>query len=238
MTAKLPLLLSVPHAGTKTPPEVSRLCRLTKRQIIEDGDEHAAAIYWPLAARVQALLTTDIARAIIDLNRAEDDRRADGVVKTHTCWNIPVYRRPLPELLAQKLLSNHYRPYHKRLRRLAAQPGLRLAIDCHTMVAEGPPISPDPGRTRPMVCLSDGEGACPRPWIEAMAACLAEAFDGDVKINAPFKGGFITRQRYGDLPWMQLELSRSERLSNEQKRQGVLQALESWCVTFAAGEHG
>lgn len=229
MTVKLPLLLSVPHAGSKIPPEVAHLCRLSKRQIIEDGDEQAAEIYWPLASRVQAFITTDIGRAIVDLNRAEDDRRADGVVKTQTCWNQAVYRRPLPQLLAQKLLNNHYRPYHKRLQKLMQQPGLKLAVDCHTMVAEGPPISPDPGQTRPMVCLSDGEGRCPREWLETLAELLAAEFDGDVKINDPFKGGYITRRHSHVLPWMQLELSRSRRISIEEKRSGVLRALELWC---------
>ena len=91
---KLPLLLSLPHAGLRVPDEVAHLCTLTEREIAEDGDEGAAAIY-DLAGDVDAFVTTDVARAIVDLNRAVDDRRRDGVVKTHTCWDVPIYREPL-----------------------------------------------------------------------------------------------------------------------------------------------
>lgn len=79
---KLPLLLSVPHAGLRVPPEVTDICILSKDDIVKDGDEHAAAIYCPLEQYVNAFVTIDIARAIVDLNRAEDDFRKDGVIKT------------------------------------------------------------------------------------------------------------------------------------------------------------
>ena len=88
---KLPLLVSVPHAGIRVPEEAEPYCILTSEQIVEDGDVGAAEIY-TLEPEVEAYVTTQIARAIVDLNRAEDDRRADGVVKTHTCWNIQFYR--------------------------------------------------------------------------------------------------------------------------------------------------
>ena len=38
----LPLLLSVPHAGLTVPSQVENLCLLTKKEIVEDGDEGAA----------------------------------------------------------------------------------------------------------------------------------------------------------------------------------------------------
>ncbi|MBL7144710.1 MAG: hypothetical protein ISS76_10795 [Phycisphaerae bacterium] len=38
-----------------------------------------------------AYITTDIARAIVDMNRAEHDRGQDGIVKTHTCYNAREY---------------------------------------------------------------------------------------------------------------------------------------------------
>ena len=140
---KLPLLLSVPHAGLDVPDDLRDLCILTDRQILEDSDEGAAEIY-DLADEAEAFVTTPVARAIVDLNRAEDDRRADGVVKTHTCWDVPVYRRPLDEDTAASLLDRYYRPYHRRLTELSTS-GVFAGVDCHTMAASGPPIGPDPG---------------------------------------------------------------------------------------------
>lgn len=221
----LPILISNPHAGWRVPPEVEDTCILTEREILEDGDEGARELY-AIEDEVQAYLTTDIARAVVDLNRAVDDRRADGIVKTHTCWQVPVYREPLSEDVVSDLLDKYYHPYHRRLTELASE--VKLAIDCHTMAAKGPPIGPDPDVERPAICLSNGEGTCPEEWIFSLADCLRRGIDGEVRINDPFKGGFITRSHASELPWIQLEFSRAPFLTNQEKRARLLEALEVW----------
>lgn len=227
----LPLLLSVPHAGLAVPPEVADRCLLTPAQIADDGDGGAAAIYGPLQPAVAAFVTTDVARAVVDCNRAPDDRRADGVVKTHTCWDVPVWREPLPDDTVAALLRDHHAPYHARLRALAAAGDVVLGIDCHTMAATAPPVAPDSGAERPLVCLSNGDPAAPTcspAWFEALAACLESAFGEPVSRNAPFRGGYIVRSHAGELPWIQLELSRTERLDHNAKRAAILAALTAW----------
>ena len=221
----LPILISNPHAGTVIPPEVKSLCILTEQQIFEDGDEGAREIY-DIESEVSAYLTTEIARAVVDLNRSVDDRRADGVVKTHTCWQVPVYRQPLPEPVIADLLDRYYHPYHQRLTELAGK--AMVGIDCHTMAAKGPPIGPDPGMERPAICLSNADGTCPQPWIESLAKCLTETFAQRVTINDPFRGGYITRTHAAELPWIQFEFSRAPFLENSRKRALLLEALESW----------
>jgi formiminoglutamase len=225
---KLPLLISVPHAGLRIPPEVEPYCSLSVDEIIRDGDEQAAAIY-DIRQRVEAFLTTDVARAVVDLNRAEGDRRKDGVVKTHTCWDVPVYRSFPPDDVIEELLGKYHRPYHGRLGELA-QTGVRLGVDCHTMAAVGPPVGPDPGAERPRVCLSNAEGTCPRPWIESMAAVFEESFGAPASINEPFRGGYIIRRHSTEMPWLQLELSRAAFATPEEKRKSLLAALASWCA--------
>jgi formiminoglutamase len=222
----LPFLLSVPHAGLRIPGEVKALCILSKDDIVKDGDEGAAEIYLPLADRVTALVTTDIARAVVDMNRAEDDRRKDGVVKTHTCWDVPVYREPLTEKLTEILLERYHRPYHRDLDRLAEK--VIAGIDCHTMAAIGPPVGPDPGIDRPAACISNGDGTCPDAWMASLSLILAEELNAAVAINTPFKGGYIIRRHAGKIPWIQLELSRSSFLSDAEKGRRVTRALERW----------
>ena len=224
---KLPLLLSVPHAGLRVPSEAEPYCILTPQQIVEDGDEGAADIY-ALEPEVAAYLTTDVARAIVDLNRADDDRGADGVVKTHTCWSIPVYREFPPEEVVETLLARHYRPYHARLRDLAGR-DVRLGLDCHTMLAKGPPVGPDPGGERPWVCFSSADGTCPEEWIASLRAGFEKFFAGPVWVNKPFKGGYITRSHAAELPWVQLEISRGDFMRNAEKRELVVAALRYWC---------
>ena len=223
----LPLLLSVPHAGLVIPPVVHDLCILSKNEIIEDGDEGAAEVYLPLQDEVFTLVTTVVARAIVDMNRAEDDRRKDGVIKTHTCWDVQIYREPPSEAIITELMEIFYQPYHASLTRYATH--VRCGIDCHTMAAQGPPVGPDTGEERPAICISDADGTCPRDWIASLADCLKKVFEKDVSINHPFKGGYIIRSHATELPWIQLELSRAPFFTNEEKGFRVLEALKDWC---------
>jgi N-formylglutamate amidohydrolase len=227
---RLPLLVSVPHAGLAVPAALAPYCRLTPREIAEDGDEGAAEIY-AFPDRVARHVTTDVARAILDMNRAEDDRGRDGVVKTHTCWDVPVYEPFPPEDLVQWLLAEHHRPYHAALS--DDDPGLVLGVDCHTMAAHGPPVGPDPGAERPAACLSNGDGTCPDEWLAAMARHLERALGRPVTLNDPFRGGHIVRRHASERPWMQLELSRAPFLEPAEKRRAVLAALQGWCGEVA-----
>ena len=227
----LPILISVPHAGLRIPHEIGDTCCLTSSEIAEDGDEGAAEIY-AVESDVAHFVTTDIARAIIDLNRSKDDRRKDGVVKTHTCWDVVVYSRFPSEDLIETLLAAYYDPYHERLTQLADR-AIRLAVDCHTMAAIGPPVAPDPGIERPWVCLSNADGTCPQNWLDGLKNCFEAQFGPHVSVNDPFKGGYITRTHAVEMPWIQLELSRAPFLTNAEKRERVLRALTAW-VTPAA----
>ncbi len=224
---KLPILLSVPHAGLSVPPEARAYCRLTHDEIVADGDEGAAEIY-ALQDDVAQFATSDVARAIVDLNRAEDDFRPDGVIKTHTCWNVPVYD-PFPaQPVITELLSKYYRPYHQRLS--VPDAAVKLSIDCHTMAAIGPPIGPGAGLPRPAVCLGDVDGkTIPAVWMRALARHFEDAFELEVTINDPFSGGFITRHHGQHGPWVQLELSRGPFMSSQEKKARVLQALTAFC---------
>lgn len=231
----LPLLVSVPHAGLRVPDEVRNLCVLTPAEIAADGDEQAAEIYLGLEAEVVAFATTDVARAIVDVNRPEDDRSPDGVVKTRTCLDAPVYD-PFPsEEVVRQLLDRYHRPYHDRLRALARSCGAILGLDCHTMLETGPPMGPLPGRRRPEVCVSNLDGAsCPDDVLDVLAGCLGESLDVEVARNFPFRGGHITRAHAAELGWVQLELSRGPFRSVEEKGAGVRRALRRFCERMAA----
>jgi formiminoglutamase len=229
----LPILLSVPHAGLRVPSEAKPYCRLKPAEIVADGDEGAAEIY-DLKGHVAEFVATDIARAIVDLNRAEDNRRLDGVVKTVTCWNVSVYHEFPPEPVVERLLDCYYRPYHRRLS-AGISADIRLCVDCHTMAAVGPPIGPDAGETRPHICLGNGNGdeggtlTLPRGWTGRLLGSFRDVFGDAVTTNEPFSGGHITRSHGRERPWLQLEISRAPFMSNAEKRYGVLRALTDFC---------
>lgn len=226
---RLPLLISLPHTGLRVPEELEPLNLLTPEQIAADGDEGAAAVYLELGGRVEHFVTTDIARVFVDLNRGTDDFRQDSVIKSHTCWGLPIYRKqPGPEL-TRILLDRYYFPYHQRLTNLAGT-GPMLGIDCHTMAEYGPPLGPGHDRKRPWVCLGNTHHeSCSKEWVELLAACFSPFFRRSVTVNRPFSGGWIIRFHGRQMPWIQLEISRDQSIPSDEKGVKVLAALEEFC---------
>ena len=213
----LPVLLSIPHGGTRIPEELrDRVC-ITPRDQFDDSDACTVDIY-DLGEDVARVVTSDIARAFVDLNRAPDDRpprNPDGVVKTATCFNRTIYRpgREPDDAVTQRLLDRYHTPYHAELAAAVATRDIALALDCHSMLASAPPISSHPGRPRPLFCLSNRDGAtAPRTMVEALASAIGRAFEippAEIGVNHPFKGGYITqRHGGGPVPWIQVEMNR------------------------------
>ncbi|UCE05879.1 MAG: N-formylglutamate amidohydrolase [bacterium] len=229
---KLPVLISVPHGGDQIPPELDGKVALTQNEIFEDGDALTREIY-NFKHEVIAYLDTPIARAFVDLNRGTHKRPPqypDGVVKTETVNKIPVYKpgQYPNESLIETLLKNYYFPYHDVLDALQTNKNIMLALDCHSMLAKSPPISPNPDQERPLICLSNRgdkkgypmkQGAsvtCPPEFIQLLAKCFQKIFtkDGKIKINEPFSGGYIIQSHSkGNIPWIQVEINRKLYLS-------------------------
>ena len=228
---RLPLYLSVPHAGTQIPPEVRDLCILQPEDILADYDAGADSIYGSLQDQVTGFCSAAIARSLVDLNRAPGDIGGDGVIKSHTSWDVQVFREFPAESLIRQLLARYYFPYHEEITAGAGNKAIKLGLDCHTMAAVGPPIGPDPGRGRPMVCISNAHNTCPEEWLNILAACLTAAFKKKVAINSPFQGGYIIRSHAAEMPWIQIEISQSSAYSNELKRNCMLEGLQSFCHT-------
>lgn len=213
-----PVLLSIPHGGTSVPVEVQGRVCLDQHGIHDDIDPFVREIY-DLGERVVEVISTDIARTFVDLNRAPDDvppDNPDGVVKSLTCVSQPIYT-PGQELdadLTAVLLKKYYAPYHAQVTQAVQNPALALGIDCHSMLAFGPDISPDTGQERPMICVGNVRGkACSMEMAERFADCLRHAFSlglYEVTLNQPFAGGYITRTYGGNpVPWLQVEMNRA-----------------------------
>ena len=236
------MLVSIPHGGTRAPPELAGRIAASPADILDDSDAFTAQIYGlRRGVDVEEVVAAGIARAFVDPNRPPEESgpgHPDGAVKSETCFGAALYRPGAgPGAgLAAGLIARHHGGYHSALRAALSNPRLRLCVDCHSMAAEAPPrSSPDAaGTPRPAFCLSDAGGAaCPRPVIERLAACVASSIGlrrGDVRINDPFAGGYIVRT-YGAggggagasgrrVPWVQIEMSRSLYLDGPQPSGG------------------
>lgn len=216
---KLPFFISIPHGGTETPDEIEQRICISRNDVLEDGDAFTRDIF-DLSEDVRHVLKADVARAFVDLNRAEDDlppENPDGVVKTRTCYSKQIYLPGLEpdEPLIEKLLYRYHRPYHRKIQEILGRRDAEflLALDCHSMAAVGPDIAPDTGQKRPALCLGNRQGeSCPNETTELLAVCLRECLNlrgADITLNQPFGGGYITRTHgYRPVPWIQVEMSR------------------------------
>jgi len=222
---RLPLPVSVPHGGYSIPLDILHHIDLEFKDIFPDSDPCTRTIY-SFADEVFSFHESDIARAVVDLNRADDDLppwNIDGVVKSHTVMGKEIY---LPGSAPDRrgieiLLERYYYPYHQNIASALADPGLLCALDCHSMLEFPPETSAGETKTRPFICLSNcgdenGDGnsdelSCPPDLLNLLANCLRSVFPEEadsIVLNAPFKGGYISRYHRGTVPWIQIELNR------------------------------
>ena len=148
------------------------------------------------------------------------------IVKTVTTDGTSVYMEGLfpDDDLVEDLLQKYYFPYRERLGNLLANRSIRLALDCHSMLERSPAASIRPGEPRPLICLSNrgdvhgmfvrerGPATCPPKWIRALAESFRRVFagEGEVAMNDPFAGGYISRYHYKHrgTPCIQIEINR------------------------------
>lgn len=215
----MPVLISIPHGGTKVPVEVKNRVILAQEDLFDDSDPFTIEIF-NLKEKVYKVIYTPIARAFVDLNRAPNDlphRNPDGVIKSHTCYGKKIYQDNSEpnSYLVKQMLDKYYFPYHHRIQKAFEDnyAAIKLSLDCHSMAVNAPAISPDKGTERPMICLGNGfNKTCPQEMIEKMASCFRKVFslkNDEVTLNKPFAGGYITKT-YGShsSPWIQVELNR------------------------------
>lgn len=228
MSGRYPFLLSIPHGGVSVPPEVRSLVNLSRREIVFNSDPHTRLLYG-FDDAVEALVDFEFSRIFVDTNRPPYDfppRTQDGVVKVITQDGTPIYRKgqvPGREVIGT-LLRNYYYPFHERLTRSLDTLPIEVAFDCHSMLPYSPPVRRDAGLPRPLFCLSnrgDRQGkplrkgslvTCPPEWLQALARAFQSVFEGEgqVAMNDPFRGGFISVAHYRRrrIPWVQVEINR------------------------------
>ena len=212
----LPVLLSIPHGGTQTPPEVQYITCISERDILQDGDAYTLQIY-DMGEEAAVVVRAGVARAFVDVNRSLRDMppsNPDGLIKSATCYQRPIYTTQPDYELRRTLVQNHYMPYHRAIQR-GMREDIQLCIDCHSMAASPPPVSPDAKHTsRPLFCLSNCNGqTCSQEALERLAGGISAAYGVDIseiRFNDPFLGGHITRTYGGNpLPWIQVEVNHS-----------------------------
>lgn len=228
MTKKLPILLSIPHGGTKKPKELKRRLCITKREQFDDSDPFVQEVY-DLKNSVEYVVSADIARAYVDLNRSPKDvppGNSDGAIKSLTCYRKPIYLEGMEpdESLIETLLDTYHAPYYDEISNACKKSEIQMGFDCHSMASIAPDIAPDAvqkqKKMRPLFCISNQNGrTCSNDQLRRLACCISESFDvslSSVALNDPFKGGYLTGF-FGNnpVPWIQIEMNRSMYLGKQ-----------------------
>lgn len=202
---KVPMLVSMPHAGTDIPDDVAAAlapCAHDKA----DTDWHLPELYNFVEALGASTIVARWSRYVIDLNRPpEDTNLYPGMDTTGLCpvdtfgrQQLYLEGRAPDEAEVQRRLERYWRPYHNQLRaeleRLLAEHGRVLLWDAHSIASVVPRFFE--GRL-PDLNFGTAEGKSCGPELEQAVVGVARAQERfSVAVNGRFKGGYITRH-YG-----------------------------------------
>jgi N-formylglutamate deformylase len=215
----VPLLLSMPHAGTDIPDEIAASmapCALVRA----DTDWHLPDLYAFADSLGASMLSARWSRYVIDLNRPpEDTNLYPGQDTTRLCpvdtfGRERLYRpgREPDAAEIERRLERYWHPYHRQLRaeldRLLALHGTVVLWDAHSIASVVPRFFD--GRL-PDLNFGTADGKSCSLQLQGEMMRVAESQDHFSFIfNGRFKGGHITRF-YGDpaagVHAIQLEMS-------------------------------
>ena len=224
-SGSLPLLISIPHAGTQLTPAVEAGLTDDARPL-PDTDWHIPQLYDFARAMGASVLVGNYSRFVIDLNRPADDK------PLYTTATTPVSRRAVrrpPKLPAGQSADG------RRTRRLSAadlatlssaaagrtgtpQCAARLcAAVRRTLHRLGDPRLFD-GKLPDLNLGTNGGESCARALSDRLVACCEQQQQYTHVLNGRFKGGYITRA-YGQPQQqqhaIQLELAQMNYMSEQ-----------------------
>ncbi|MDI9221052.1 N-formylglutamate deformylase [Pantoea sp. EA-12] len=215
---RLPLLVSIPHAGTQLTPEVDAGLSDAARGL-PDTDWHIPLLYDFVRDLGASVLIGHYSRFVIDLNRPADNQplyttATTGLYPETLFDGTPTFAEgKTPSASArQGYLDNIWQPYHQQIQqelaRLKAEHGYALLFDAHSIASVIPRLFDG---QLPDINIGTNEGAsCSTAVIEAIQNVCAAQSDYSWVVNGRFKGGYITRA-YGQpeqgVQAVQLELA-------------------------------
>lgn len=201
----LPLLVSIPHAGTQLPPELQGTLT-AEAASLPDTDWHLPVLYDFVKEMGASLLMGHYSRFAIDLNRPLDDQPLYTTATTglfpETLFNgEPVFQpgKTPTDNLRQRYKQEIWQPYHQQLEqeleRLTAKFGYVVLYDAHSIASVIPRLFE--GRL-PDINIGTHDGkSCAPAYADAITQICAAQEKFTWVVNGRFKGGYITRH-YGD----------------------------------------
>lgn len=216
----LPLLISIPHAGTFVPEAIAQRFTLAGSHLA-DTDWHVEKLYDFARELGLSILQANYSRYVIDLNRSPDSASlyvgapTSPVCPTLTFDDEPIYApgREVTATEIQARIEQYWQPYHQRLaaelNAMRERHGYALLWDAHSIASEVPSLFA--GVLPEFNFGTRDDASCPRAVADQLLDLVTSDGKYGAVLNGRFKGGYIT-QNYGrpsDGSYaVQLELSR------------------------------
>ncbi|MXN92806.1 N-formylglutamate deformylase [Flavobacterium sp. Sd200] len=242
---KVPIILSVPHAGTYFPEEIATRLHSDKVQNPDDTDWYIDKLYDFAPSLGITVIKANYSRWVIDLNRDPeskplytDGRVITGLVPLTNFNGEPLYQSGEPDEheIAERV-HKYYIEYHEQIEKLLEQTktefGKALLFDAHSIRKVVPGIQEE---AFPDLILGDNDG---KSASEEIINTAWEALQNDrfkAEHNHPFKGGQITRsfgKPESNIHALQLEMAKtnymdaSETKYDEQNAAQIRQILKT-----------
>jgi N-formylglutamate amidohydrolase len=204
-TGRLPVLLSVPHAGRDYPDWLIRLSRRGQDSLYPLEDPLVDRLVWRAQALGIACVVAEAPRAAIDCNRGEDEldsavinlppgtgqdswrvRAGLGLIPGRLAAGGDLWRRRIGPAELEMRLETAWRPYHRlvaeQLAVLNRSHAEVLLLDCHSMPWR-------PGQAE--LVIGDRHGVTAAPFVTDLCRHTAGAAGFTVACNDPYAGGHV-----------------------------------------------
>jgi N-formylglutamate amidohydrolase len=236
---KIPLLVSVPHAGRDYPEEIFAALRLPRASLVRLEDRYADLLARKVIADGYPTIIAHRARAWIDLNRDERDidlemvsgavkadypapgakqRGGLGLIPRRLSGEGELWKGRFPISEIDQRIADFHRPYHARvadiLGRMRDRFGVAILLDLHSM----PPIPLSHPVPAPRFVVGDHFG-------KSAASRYSELLVGHIRqhgfaaaLNHPYSGDHMLR-RHGrprdNIHALQVEVDRALYLDSD-----------------------
>ncbi|MCF8707036.1 N-formylglutamate amidohydrolase [Rhizorhapis sp. SPR117] len=228
-----PIIVSVPHAGRHYPANVLSHARVDRDGLERLEDRLADLLVHKLIAAGQCVFIARQARAVIDLNRAENEidaammaasssrrsvlasakvRGGLGLVPRRLSALGDLWNGPLGWDELDRRISEYHRPYHQvlhdALHMARDRFGHAILLDIHSM----PPLLAANGAPSPRIIFGDRFGRSASGRLLALAVEISRAHGLIAAQNHPYPGNYLL-ERHGNpahnIHAIQCEIDRS-----------------------------
>ena len=200
----VPIILSVPHAGTKFPVDIKKKYDKRLRKHLDDTDWFVHQLYDFAPSLGITVIKANLSRWVIDLNRDpksvplyNDDRLITSITPTTDFFGNAIYKSSdlePNETERTRRLNEYYWPYYDKIETLLTkrkkQFGQVLLWDAHSIRHKVSTIQKAPFPD--MILGNDNTKTASSKLIDITLNQLRSG-DFEVSHNNPFKGGHITR---------------------------------------------